>query len=64
MNSIKKFREAKGLMQKDLAERLGLDRSTITKWETGETSPRSDMLPEIAKILGCEIGELFEKDTA
>lgn len=62
MNSIKKFREAKGLMQKDLAERLGLDRSTITKWETGETSPRSDMLPEIAKILGCEIGELFEKE--
>ena len=41
---------------------LNVDRSTIAKWETGEAMPRADKLPEIAKILGCTIDDLFEGD--
>lgn len=59
MNIIKKLRESKGMTQKALAHRLGVERSTVAKWETGEATPRSDKLLEIAKIFGCTIDDLF-----
>lgn len=60
MTFVKQKREQLNITQNQLAEELGVDRSTIAKWETGEAMPRADKLPEIAKILGCEIGDLFE----
>ena len=56
---IKELREKKKMRQEDLATRLNVDRTTVTKWETGETSPRTDKLPELAKALGCSINQLF-----
>ncbi len=59
--NIKYFREKKNISQEALAEQLSVDRTTITKWETGVAMPRADKLPELAKILDCEISELFEE---
>lgn len=59
---IKNLREQKGLRQEDIAQRLAIDRSTIAKWETGEAMPRSDKLPELAKILDCSIDDLYRKE--
>lgn len=63
MTNIKLLREKAGLTQEALANLLSLDRTTVTKWETGESMPRSDKLPELAKILKCEIGDLFNGST-
>lgn len=62
--NLREKRLSANLTQEQLAKRLGVQRTTVTMWETGETMPRTDKLPEIAKILNCNIGDLFEKSTA
>ncbi len=59
MNGIKKLRKKAGLTQFHLAECLSIEQSTISKWETGESKPRTNMLPVLAKALNCTIDELF-----
>jgi transcriptional regulator with XRE-family HTH domain len=53
------LRDAAKLTQDGLAEKLGVDRSTVAKWETGDALPRAGMLPKIASIFGCSIDDLF-----
>ena len=63
--NLRKLRKDAEISQDGLAKQMGVDRSTIAKWETGEASPRADKLPQIAEILGCTIDDLFEgKDRA
>lgn len=59
--TIEALRVSKSMTQEQLASEIGVARSTIAMWETGEAMPRADKLPELAKILGCSIDELFEK---
>jgi len=59
MNRIKELRTAAGLTQEQVAVELSIDRSTVAKWETGESLPRADKLPELAKILSCSTDELL-----
>ena len=56
---FKRLRERKGLTQKEVAERLIIAPQSVSKWERGECLPSLEFLPDIAKILSCEIGELF-----
>lgn len=58
---IKDLRTAKKMTQREFAAALGVDRTTVAKWETGAALPRADMLPKIAKLLGCTISDLFEE---
>lgn len=60
MNEIQMRRIAIGITQDQLAEKLGVDRSTVTKWELGKSYPRASLLPKISEILGCTVDELFE----
>lgn len=62
VSNIRNFRVRKNLSQEDLAARLGIDRTTVTKWETGESLPRAEKLPRIAAILGCTVDELLAVD--
>ena len=59
---IKHFREKKNISQESLAEQLGIGQSTVAMWENGTNKPRADKLPEIARVLGCEVSDLFEKE--
>lgn len=61
--NIKTMRKKAGIRQIDLAETLGIHQTTVAKWETGEASPQADKIPELAKVLGCKIDDLF-KETA
>lgn len=38
-NSLFHARKRCGLSQEDVAEKLGVSRQTVSKWETGETIP-------------------------
>ena len=58
---IKTCRLQAGLRQDDVAKKMKIDRSTVAKWETNESMPRADKLPELARILGCTIDELFNE---
>lgn len=62
MNGIAEMRKRAGMKQQDLADALHIDRSTVSKWETGEAFPTGNKLPQVAKALKCEIGELFSRE--
>lgn len=59
MKSIRELREAAGLTQGALAEKIGVDRTAVVKWETGVAFPSSAKLPKLAEVLGCGIADLF-----
>lgn len=45
-------RKKAGLSQEALAERIGVSRQAISKWETGEASPEISKLPLLARTFG------------
>ena len=59
MRVIKELREARGISQEGLAQMLGIDRSTVTKWETSDAYPRGDKILPLADALHCSIDELY-----
>ena len=62
LKGLRAIREAKNLSQEQLACALKVDRSTVTKWETGDAYPRGEMLTKLADLLHCSIDELFGRD--
>lgn len=56
---ISKLRKEKGLTQEELAERIGVNSKTISKWETGINVPDTVLLFELSKELGVSIQELL-----
>ncbi len=60
--NIKKFRESQALSQNELANKINVTQPTVAMWETGVAMPRADKLPELAKILKCDVSDLFEKE--
>jgi len=57
---LKELREARGMKQISLALALNVDQTAVSKWESGECSPRADKLPKLAKLLDCTIDELLQ----
>ena len=56
----KALRLAKDLTQADVAEHLGLtDKSTVSKWETGESYPRTELLIKLAELYNCTTDRLL-----
>lgn len=51
-------RKTVGLSQEQLAERLGVDRSTVVRWESGETLPQPWLRPKIARALQVSVTHL------
>ncbi len=51
-------RKTVGFSQERLAERLGIDRSTVARWEAGETEPLPWLRPKLARVLQVSIEQL------
>lgn len=61
MHAIRELRKKAGLTQVELAQLLGFkSTSVISMWESGDRTPRTDKLPELARILHCSIDDLFQ----
>lgn len=58
LNRIKVVLAEKDKSNKWLAEQLGKDQATISKWVTNTTQPNLEMLLLIAKVLEVNINEL------
>lgn len=56
---IRALREAKGLSQRELADALGLDQTTVSAWERGVAEPTVFNLRRLADVLGVSPGELL-----
>ena len=60
--SIMNLRKKNGLSQEELAEKIGVARQTISKWELGETSPDLKQAKELSKIFNVSLDELTNND--
>ena len=60
--NLKNARIRAGLTQEEVAEKLKIDQSAISLWETGRNGPKVSRLPEIAKLFGTTIDELLKED--
>lgn len=58
-NNIRAFRLEKQMTQAQLANELGVQYQTVSKWETETSVPDTAMLPMLADALGVTIDELF-----
>lgn len=59
---IQELRKQKGLTQEELASRLFVSRTAISKWESGRGYPNIDSLKAIAKFFDVTIDELLSGD--
>lgn len=57
-NNLKKLRKIKKLSQEDLAEKVGVSRQSVSKWETGDAYPEMNNILELCKIFHCRISDL------
>ena len=62
--TFKSKREAAGLKQVEVAEKLGISNTAISMWETGDSRPRTELLPRIAALYGCTVDELLADSDA
>ena len=61
MNVFKSMRERCGMTQEALADKLDIERTTVSKWEIGAALPRADKLIQLSKIFNCSVDELLTK---
>ncbi len=54
-----KLRKKNGFSQEELAEKLGISRQAVSKWERAEASPDTDNLIRLAKLYGISLDELL-----
>lgn len=57
---VAQLRKEKGLMQKDLAEKLYVSDKAVSKWERGLSIPDVSLLVPLAQLLGVTVTELLE----
>lgn len=60
--SLLNARKSKGLTQEAVAEKLGVSRQTVSKWETGETLPDIRQSKRLAALYGVTLDELIDFD--
>ncbi|HKL73170.1 MAG TPA: helix-turn-helix domain-containing protein [Candidatus Onthovivens sp.] len=56
------FRKKSGLSQDELATKLNVSRQSISKWESGESSPNIDYLISLSKIYGVTLDDLINPE--
>lgn len=61
-NKIIELRKKNGFSQEELAEKVGVARQTISKWELGETSPDIKQAKELSKIFNVSLDELVDNE--
>lgn len=58
-NRLANRRRAAGLSQEALAEKLGVTRQAVSKWERSESSPDTDNLIALANLYGVSLDDLL-----
>lgn len=61
-DNIKRLRLQDGLLQAQLAKALGVSKSTVSMWETGERTPTLETLESIADYFNVDLNVLWGDD--
>lgn len=57
---IRKYRELRGLSQKELADLIGVSNSRVSNWEQGINRPNADIISDLCKALDVSPSELLD----
>ena len=57
--SLKAARVNAELKQKQVAERIAVDVSTVVSWENGKTSPKAIQLEQLCSLYGISVDSIF-----
>lgn len=60
--NLKNIRKSKNISQEYLAEKLGVSRQSVSKWETGENFPSMNNIMYLCEIFKCKINDLVHED--
>lgn len=61
-NRLQQLRKANGYSQDVLAEKLGISRQAVSKWERAESSPSVDNLIDLARLYGITVDEMLNTE--
>ena len=61
-DNLKKVRKMRKISQEELADKLGVSRQSVSKWETGENYPSMTNIMCLCTIFKCNINELVHED--
>ncbi|MBR8832966.1 MAG: helix-turn-helix transcriptional regulator [Stigonema ocellatum SAG 48.90 = DSM 106950] len=63
VSKIAKLREEKGLTQRQIAERLGVDVSTVRNWEKSRDGVKMFVrVAKLCELFNCQPVDLFEEE--
>lgn len=60
----KQIARDRGLLQVELAARMGVSQTAISNWLSGKRSPKPAELQRLAGVIGVSLNELFSDDAA
>jgi transcriptional regulator with XRE-family HTH domain len=58
--ALRALRKARGLTQRELADRIGTTDRTVMRWEGGAGTPAIELIPTLAAALACRPEQLLE----
>ena len=61
-DNLKKIRKENNLSQEQLAEKLGVSRQAVSKWESGQSYPEMDKVLLICKLFNYKMDELMNEN--
>lgn len=64
MNNIRQLREAAGMKQSELDDRMNVRPPTVFKWENGIANPTIANLIQLAEIFGVSLDEVVGRKTS
>ena len=57
-DNLIELRRTRGMSQEELGDAVGVSRQTVSKWETGQTTPEMDKLIALAELFGLTLDAL------
>lgn len=62
-NRIAELRRQNGMSQEELADRLGISRQSVSKWESGQSQPEIEKLLQLSEVFHVSTDYLLKDDT-
>lgn len=60
--NLEYLRKGRKVSQEDLADKLGISRQSVSKWESGAAYPETDKMLALCKLFDCTLDELMNQD--
>ena len=62
-NNLIQLRKLNHMSQEELAEKIGVSRQTLSKWETGESLPDIEKCKMLAELFGVTLDDLVKYES-